>query len=191
MNRKPLRASVRIRRCSSPLSPIALRTALIWLVRVDSETIRPPHTALQQIVLADDALAVAHQVDQQVEDLRPDRNNLGPPGELPPVRVKHAVSEHKMHFGAPCPPGADVGRAAGAGILPWPAAPGKPLMAQRGRRRPRGRPPPGQRRDRRPFGQISKAGTTAMQGCRKVFRPSLRALSTHTDVIDERHGERT
>jgi hypothetical protein len=29
MNRKPLRASVRIRRCSSPLSPIALRTALM------------------------------------------------------------------------------------------------------------------------------------------------------------------
>ena len=59
-----------------------------------------PHR-LQQIVLADDAFAVAHQVDQQVEDLRPNRNDLGPPGELPPVRVKHAVSEHKMHFGAP------------------------------------------------------------------------------------------
>ena len=29
MNRKPLRASVRIRRCSSPLSPIALRAALM------------------------------------------------------------------------------------------------------------------------------------------------------------------
>ena len=33
----------------------------------------------------------------------PNRNNLRPPGELPPVRVKHAVSEHKMHFGAPWP----------------------------------------------------------------------------------------
>ena len=56
---------------------------------------------LQQIVLADDAFAVAHQVNQQVEDFRPNRNNLRPPGELPPVRVKHAVSEHKLHFGAP------------------------------------------------------------------------------------------
>ena len=43
--RNPLRAMVRIKRCSSPLSPIALRTALIWLVKVDSETIRPPQTA--------------------------------------------------------------------------------------------------------------------------------------------------
>ena len=70
-----------------------------------------------EIVLADDAFAVAHQVDQEVEDFRPNRNNLRPPGELPPVRVKHAVSEHKMHFGAPWPPRADVGRAAGADEL--------------------------------------------------------------------------
>ena len=43
--RIPLRGKVRIRRCASPLSPMALRAALIRLVRVDSETIRPPHTA--------------------------------------------------------------------------------------------------------------------------------------------------
>ena len=58
---------------------------------------------LDQIVLGDDVVAVFDQVNQQVEDFRPNRNNLRPPGELPPVRVKHAVSEHKMHFGAPCP----------------------------------------------------------------------------------------
>ena len=59
-----------------------------------------PHR-IQQIILADDALAVLHQVEQQVEDLRPDRNRLGPPGELPPVGVEHVVSEHELHVGAP------------------------------------------------------------------------------------------
>ena len=42
--RKPLRGKVRIRRCASPLSPTALRAALIRLFKVDSETIRPPHS---------------------------------------------------------------------------------------------------------------------------------------------------
>ena len=36
--------TVRISRCSSPLSPIALRVALIRLSRVESDTIRPPQT---------------------------------------------------------------------------------------------------------------------------------------------------
>ena len=49
--RKPLRATVRISRCSSPLSPTALRTALIWLAKVDSETIRPSHTASKRLSL--------------------------------------------------------------------------------------------------------------------------------------------
>ena len=35
---------VRISFWSSPLSPIAFRAALMRLVRVDSETIRPPQT---------------------------------------------------------------------------------------------------------------------------------------------------
>ena len=42
--RKPRRAMVRISFCSSPLSPIAFRAALMRLVRVDSETIRPSQT---------------------------------------------------------------------------------------------------------------------------------------------------
>ena len=42
--RRPLRAMVRISFCSSPLSPIALRAALMRLVRVESDTIRPPQT---------------------------------------------------------------------------------------------------------------------------------------------------
>src|SRR5918994_1851026 len=37
-----------------------------------------PHH-IQQLVLADDVLTVLHQIEQQVEDLRPDRNGLGAP----------------------------------------------------------------------------------------------------------------
>ena len=42
--RNPFLAKVRIQDCFSPVSPMALRTALIRLVSVDSETIRPPQT---------------------------------------------------------------------------------------------------------------------------------------------------
>ena len=44
VNRKPLRAMVRISRCASPLSPIALRAALMRVASVESETMRPPQT---------------------------------------------------------------------------------------------------------------------------------------------------
>ena len=40
-----LRGTVRIKLCCSPLSPMARRAALIRLLRVDLETIRPPQTA--------------------------------------------------------------------------------------------------------------------------------------------------
>ncbi|CFP02778.1 Uncharacterised protein [Bordetella pertussis] len=43
--RKPLRGTVRTTACRCPLSPTAVRTALIWLARVDSETMRPFQTA--------------------------------------------------------------------------------------------------------------------------------------------------
>ena len=44
MKRNPLRAMVRTSRWSRPVSPTALRTALIREVSVDSETIRPSQT---------------------------------------------------------------------------------------------------------------------------------------------------
>ena len=44
-NRMPLRGSVLMRRCALPLSPTALRAALMRVVNADSETSRPPHTA--------------------------------------------------------------------------------------------------------------------------------------------------
>ena len=42
--RNPLRGSVLISRCCPPLSPIALRAALIRVVSADSETLRPAQT---------------------------------------------------------------------------------------------------------------------------------------------------
>jgi len=58
-----------------------------------------PH-CVQQVVFSDDALAILHQIDQQVEDLGPDRNRLGSPGQLPSVGVEHVASEYELHFDA-------------------------------------------------------------------------------------------
>jgi hypothetical protein len=86
-----------------------------------------PHR-MQQAILADNALAVLHQVDQQVEDLRPNGNRLGSPGQLPPLRVEHAVSKHELHFGAPNPARPAGARSRGT----WADAgnPGKLLIAR-------------------------------------------------------------
>jgi hypothetical protein len=59
-----------------------------------------PHP-VQQLVLADDVLAVPYQIEQQVEDLRPDSNRCGAPRELPSFRVEHVVLEPVLHFGPP------------------------------------------------------------------------------------------
>ena len=43
------------------------------------------------------ALAMFHQVEQQVEDLRTGRDHRGPAGEFPPVWVEHTLPEHERH----------------------------------------------------------------------------------------------
>ena len=43
---------------------------------------------VQQVVLGDDVLALLHQVEEQVEDLRPHGNRFGPPGELAPLGIE-------------------------------------------------------------------------------------------------------
>jgi hypothetical protein len=58
---------------------------------------------LQQVILADDVLAVLDEVEQQVEDLRPDGNSLGMPGQFPSIRVERIVFEQILHFRAPSP----------------------------------------------------------------------------------------
>ena len=112
-NRKPLRGIVRITLWASPLSPSAFRTALIWLVRVNSETNRPFHTDVEQLVLAHHALAIADEVDQKVEHLRPDRNCVLSARKLPAVGIEHEISEQELQFAPPaaahgtCPHGQD------------------------------------------------------------------------------------
>ena len=96
-----MRGEVRIRRCASPLSPIALRAALIRLVKVDSETIRPPHTEASEIVLGDDAVAIADQVHQQVEHLRFQRDRFAAPPQLAARHVEHMIGKAKLHRDAP------------------------------------------------------------------------------------------
>ena len=96
--RIPLRAIVRISFCSSPLSPTALRAALTRLVRVESETIRPPQTDAIEIVLADHTVAVLDQVDQEVEHLRLNRNGLLTAAQLTAVGIQHMARKVKLHL---------------------------------------------------------------------------------------------
>jgi hypothetical protein len=143
-----------------------------------------PHR-LEQVVLADDVFAVLNQVDQEVERLRAYRNDLRPPGEFPPVRVERAISESKVHLGAPW-------RRARVSEMREATVPhrrfGQPLIAhgvvgrwatfhhQRAR-------------TAAALGRISKDKTTVFQARRKVFR----APSRHCFLIDliENQGEKT
>ena len=74
-----------------------MRAALIRLVKVDSETIRPPHTECQQIVLGDDAVAIADQVHQQVEHLRFQRDRFAAPPQFAALHVEHMIGKAKLH----------------------------------------------------------------------------------------------
>ena len=95
--RTPLRATVRISRCSSPLSPTALRVALIRLSRVESDTIRPPPNRSNKIVFANHAITVLDEIQQQVEHLRLKRNELRALPKLPTIRIEYLVFKAKLH----------------------------------------------------------------------------------------------
>jgi hypothetical protein len=58
---------------------------------------------IQKGILADDVLAVLHEVEQEIENLRADRHDLGIPGQLPPIRVERKVFEQVLHLRAPSP----------------------------------------------------------------------------------------
>ena len=68
--RKPFRATVRINRCCSPLSPIAFRAALM---------------------LGDHALSILHEINQQIENLWLDGDLLGTSSKLLPVDIQGVV----------------------------------------------------------------------------------------------------
>src|SRR6266478_3300205 len=50
---------------------------------------------LQQVVPADDAVAVLHQVNEKVEDLRFERDQLAAPPEFAPIYVKYMIAKDK------------------------------------------------------------------------------------------------
>ena len=47
----------------------------------------------QQIILADDPVAVLHQMDKKIENLRLDSHERTSPAQFPPIRVEYAVLE--------------------------------------------------------------------------------------------------
>src|SRR5262249_27667299 len=98
-NRIPLRAAVRRRRCCSPLSPMARRAALMRLASVGHDT-PVPHPR-DQVVLADHAVAVANQKNNEVEDLRLDRDERAFATQLAPVGIKNMVLEEEQQLAAP------------------------------------------------------------------------------------------
>jgi hypothetical protein len=54
-----------------------------------------------EIVLADNAVAVLHQINQQIEHLRFDGNDVVTPAELAPVGVKRIARKEESHVAAP------------------------------------------------------------------------------------------
>ena len=54
-----------------------------------------------QIVLADHAVAVLHQIDQQVEHLRLERDQIGAAPQLAPVGIKYMIFKVKLHVACP------------------------------------------------------------------------------------------
>src|SRR4029077_19306422 len=96
--RRPLRAMVRISFWLSPLSPTALRAALMRLVKggVGNDPATP--NRCNQVVLADHPVAVLNQINQQVEYLRLDGNGLGAAAQFAPVGVKCMIAKEKLHW---------------------------------------------------------------------------------------------
>src|SRR5216683_4869379 len=56
---------------------------------------------VEHIVLADHPITVADQVDEQIEDLRPDVNQLGAAPQLAAIHVERISTELKWHSGPP------------------------------------------------------------------------------------------
>jgi len=81
----------------SPLSPTALRAALIRLVSVDSETIRPPQTEAMRSSLLTTWSRFCTKYTQQIEYLGLDRYRLGAAAKLAAVGIKRMIIKDKLH----------------------------------------------------------------------------------------------
>ena len=94
MKRMPLRAAVRISACCSPLSPIALRTAVMRLLSVELRHDAAAPDRGDQVVLGDDPVAVLNQIDKQIKDLRLDLDQIRAAPQLAPADVERIVAEN-------------------------------------------------------------------------------------------------
>ena len=68
----------------------------------------PAPNALDQIVLADDPPAVAHQIDEKVEHLRFERYRLGPAAQFASLDIEHVIAKPENHPRSPGSAQADV-----------------------------------------------------------------------------------
>src|SRR5262245_14037583 len=50
-----------------------------------------------QIILADDAVAILDEIDQEIENLRLDRDDRATRAQLPALRLERKISECKQH----------------------------------------------------------------------------------------------
>ena len=71
------------------------------LVRVESDTIRPPQTEAMRSSLLTNSVAVLHQVNQEVEHLRLDGNRFGTAVKLAPLGIEGVIGKAKLHVVAP------------------------------------------------------------------------------------------
>ena len=99
--RSPLRGIVRISFWFLPLSPIAIRAELMRLVSVEFGNASATPDRSDQILPADDVVAVLHQIDQQVEYLRFHGNPLAAAEQLAAFDVKCMIFKGKLHAAFP------------------------------------------------------------------------------------------
>ena len=72
------------------------------VVSAESETIRPLQTLVDQLVLADHPVAIAHQIDEKVEHLRLERDPLAAAAQFATLDIEHMIAERESH-GTPRP----------------------------------------------------------------------------------------
>ena len=97
--RNPRLCNVRMRLWSWPLSPSARRAALMRELSVASETAAPVPNRVDQLVLADDPIAVPNKVNEQIEHLRLDVNNRAGAPQLVSRDVDLEIGEAEIQSG--------------------------------------------------------------------------------------------
>lgn len=67
------------------------------VVKVESDTMRPPPYRGDQIVLAYHAVAVFHEMDDKIEHLRLDSDEPRAALQLAPLRIKFMIGKEIFH----------------------------------------------------------------------------------------------